>query len=55
MCRGRNARRAVVILRARSYPALFGGMFAAPELTFVPPMQREMFDAHVQRLIDRGA
>ena len=44
-CRGRSARRAVVILRARSYPALFGGMFAAPQLTFVPPPQKYLFEA----------
>lgn len=32
-----GARRAVVIIRGRSYPSLFGGMFASPELTLRPP------------------
>lgn len=32
-----GARRAVVVIRGRSYPSLFGGMFAAPELTLLPP------------------
>jgi hypothetical protein len=35
-----GARRAVVVIRGRSYPSLFGGMFAAPQLTLLPPSGR---------------
>ncbi len=35
-CSG-GARRAVAIIRGRSYPSLFGGMFASPCLTLLPP------------------
>ena len=35
-----GARRAVVVIRGRSYPSLFGGMFAAPQLTLLPPSSR---------------
>ena len=37
VCCGIGSRRAVVVLRARSYPALFGGISASPEVTFLPP------------------
>lgn len=33
---GAGARRAVVVIRGRSYPSLFGGMFASPQLTLLP-------------------
>jgi hypothetical protein len=39
-----GARQAVVIIRGRSYPSLFGGMFAAPQLTLLPP-ERCLFGA----------
>lgn len=35
-----GARRAVVVIRGRSYPSLFGGMFAAPQLTLLPQNKR---------------
>ena len=35
-----GARRALVVIRGRSYPSLFGGMFAAPQLTLLPPSSR---------------